>query len=151
MDIVMKVAKRSYVSNSDWIVRVKELLTKNRYMTAKDISDAFRVSENTVRRVIRQMRLNGIGVLATNRGYTLSEYATQSDDLYFIRWCFGRRMNEQITLIAARKDIIARWTREEDQKAMQSLLGSIDTGTKATERGIKLLQSDHLLSIRGGL
>jgi hypothetical protein len=149
--IIMSIVKRPYIRNEDWIKRVKDALTKKRYMKTSDLAECFHVSFFTIHRIIKLMRCNGIGILPSKKGYILSEFASQSDDLYFIRWCYGRRVNENITLNAARNDILSRWTRLEDRKAMKSLLGPIETGIDSVNKGLKLLQSDDLLSKKGGL
>jgi hypothetical protein len=84
------------------------------------------------------MRLNGIGVLPTKKGYVLAEFATKNDDVGFIRRCYGRRASDLISIQAAHTHINRRWKTVSDQTALKTLLGPLVIDL-SNSKGAKLL------------
>jgi hypothetical protein len=95
------------------------------YQNAYVLAEKMRVRACTVRRLVRLLRLRNIGILPGKNGYILSKYAKQSDDLYFIRRCYGHRANDYITLQAAKPDIDRRWNTIEGKKHIALLVDSL--------------------------
>jgi len=94
--------------------KVKDLLIKNNYISASEIAKHCGLSIVSIYRIIRYIKLEGIGVIPTKKGYVLSEFAQKSDDVGFIRRCLGRRTSDIISLRAMEKDIRTRWSSIED-------------------------------------
>jgi hypothetical protein len=104
--------------------KVKKALIENEYQTAKQLAERCHLRTCSIFRIIKNMRLNGIGVLPTKKGYVLSEFATKNDDVGFIRRCYGRRTSDMIAIQAARSDINRRWKGVE-QATLKTLLGPL--------------------------
>lgn len=121
------------------IKKVNTLLIENKYMQAQELAKRCHVKIFTIFRIIRLLRLKNIGVIATKNGYILSEFASQQDDVHFIRSCYGRRLSDYIAIQASKNDIDKRWKGEIDRKALAGLLGPIDINLGKISGGIKLL------------
>jgi biotin operon repressor len=91
-----------------------------------------------VRRLIRLLKMRGVGILPGRGGYILSAYADQRDDVFLIKKVYGRHASDVITISAARSDMEKRWRRPEDRRALQALLGPINIDLSNT-RSVKLL------------
>lgn len=104
------------------INKVKDLLIKNNYISAIEIAKHCKLSVFSIYRIIRFIRLEGIGIVPTQKGYILSEFAQKSDDVGFIRRCFGRRTSDIISLSAMEKDLCSRWGSVEDRNNLHNVL-----------------------------
>lgn len=126
------------------IGKVHGLLKDNDYLTADDIQKACRLSRWSVYQIIRHLRLDGIGIIPTKKGYILSEFARKNDDVHFMRRCFGRRTSDLIALSAAEQDITKRWRAVEDKNNINQVfkyLAINPNNTKRAENGLKYLLS----------
>lgn len=101
--------------------KVKDLLIKNNYISASEIAKHCGLSTISIYRIIRYIKLEGIGVIPTKKGYVLSEFAQKSDDVGFIRRCLGRRTSDIISLGAMEKDIRIRWSSVEDKNNLNNI------------------------------
>lgn len=124
--------------SEEMIKKVHTALIEHQYLTAKQLAEICRLRPCSIFRIVRKMRLNGIGVLPTRKGYILSELASKNDDVGFIRRCYGRRTSDFIAIAAARKDINSRWRSVEDSNALKTLLGPLTIDLTNT-KGSKLL------------
>lgn len=124
------------------VKKVHSLLTDKNYLTAKEICSALRIKPWTIYKIVRFLRLEGIGIIPTKKGYVLSESADKSDDVGFIRKCFGRRASDLIALNAAQADIQKRWHAVEDKNNINQVFKYLSLNPqnekKATD-GIKYL------------
>lgn len=124
------------------IKKVHDLLINNNYLTTNDLSKSCHLSRYTIYRIIRQLRLEGVGIIPTKNGYVLSESAQKSDDVGFIRRCFGRRTSDLIALHAAEKDISKRWKGVEDKNNINQVFKYLSlnpTNEKKAENGLKYM------------
>ena len=118
------------------INKVYKLLQENEYITSQEIIKKIKMAKGSVFRIIRLMRIKGIGVLSTRKGYVLSEFAKQRDDVYFIRMMYGRRASDMIAIQAALPHIKTRWHDEVDQRNFKSMLHPL---TSDLSKGMKIL------------
>ncbi len=127
------------VKTKEMITRVKRMLVDNEYMRAKDIGKKIRLCPSSVCRIIRIMRIEGIGVHATNKGYVLSEYAHKPDDVNFLRRLNGRRTSDVIAISAAERHIRRRWRSIESQRELKSIIGPLVGSPLALQRSASVL------------
>lgn len=124
--------------------KVKTILVENEYISAQELAKKCYCKPPTIYRIIRNLRLSGIGVIPTKNGYILSEFAKKSDDVGFIRRCFGRRTSDIIALGAIEKDVRLRWSGVEDKNNINNVLKYLSikpTNTEKAKVGIKYLLS----------
>ena len=93
------------------------VLTDNSYTTAKNMAASIGSSVGYVYTLVRKLREEGVGIIATRKGYILSEYAHKKDDVHFLRAINGRRTSDFIAMKAAMPDIKKRW-RGDKQNAL---------------------------------
>lgn len=127
---------KPYVKES--VAKVKSFLTDNDYMSAPQIAEKCGMKPCSVHRIIRFMRLSGIGVLTTNKGYILSEFAKKKDDVNFIRRLYGRRTSDYIAIKAAELDIQRRWKSLEEKSQLKSLIEPLSVDL-SNSKGMKVL------------
>lgn len=126
------------------VKKVHDLLTEHNYLTTTDIKNALRIKTWKIYQIVRYLRIEGIGIIPTKKGYILSESAQRSDDVHFIRKCFGRRTSDLIALNAAQADIETRWNAVEDKSNISQVfryLAVNPTNTNKAKEGIKYLLS----------
>jgi len=123
---------------AEMISRVQNLLMDNEYQSSRSIAERCHLKPTSVFRMIRIMRLSGIGVLTTNKGYVLSEYAKKTDDVNYLRRLYGRRNSDYIGLKAAEKDIQKRWNSISERQQLRLIFKplSVDIGNT---QGMKVL------------
>lgn len=129
------------------VKKLHDLLVEKNYLTTKDIMAALRISRQTIYRLIRYLRIEGIGIQPSTKGYVLSESACKQDDVHFMRRCFGRRTSDLLALQTAAPDIQNRWNAVEDKNNINQVLKYLSinpTNTNKANDGIKyLLSSVH--------
>lgn len=122
------------------VQRVKQvkrvLLETDVYLKATDIAEKLRVSTGTVYKVVREMRMQGIGVHSTNNGYVLSEYATKRDDVNLLRRVNGRRTSDFILINAAQGSINKRWNQSGHSQVLHKMISPLSP-TKSTFNFLK--------------
>jgi len=123
---------------AEMLSRVQKLLVDNEYQGAKDIAEKCHLKPTSVFRMIRIMRLNGIGVLTTNKGYVLSEYAKKTDDVNYLRRLYGRRTSDFIGLKAAENDIRKRWNSIVEKQQLSLIFRPLNVDIGNTQ-GMKIL------------
>lgn len=124
--------------------KVNTLLLENEYISALELAQKCKLCTGSIYRIIRNLRLEGVGIIPTKKGYILSSYAKKSDDVGFIRRCFGRRTSDIIALGAVEKDIRMRWSGVEDKNNINNVLKYLSikpTNTEKAKTGIKYLLS----------
>lgn len=129
------------------VKKLHNLLNENNYLSTKELTKKLNKSAPTIYRMIRYLRLEGIGIIPTRKGYVLSESANKQDDVHFIRRCFGRRTSDLLALQTAQSDIQNRWNAVEDKNNINQVLKYLSinpTNTNKANDGIKyLLSSVH--------
>lgn len=124
--------------------KVKTILIENEYISAWEIAKRCKLSVQSIYRIVRYLRLEGIGIIPTKNGYVLSEFAKKSDDVGFIRRCFGRRTSDVIALGAIEKDVRIRWSGVEDKNNINNIFKYLSikpTNTEKAKTGMKYLLS----------
>lgn len=124
--------------------KVNTLLIENEYISAQELAKHCHLGTGSIYRIIRMLRLNGVGIIPTKKGYVLSAYAKKSDDVGFIRFCYGRRTSDIVALGAAEKDIQLRWSGIEDKNNINNVfkyLAIKPTNFNKAQTGIKYLLS----------
>jgi DNA-binding transcriptional regulator GbsR (MarR family) len=119
--------------------KIQIILTEsNKHLSAKEIAIKCHMNISAVYSSIRKMRLSNIGILTTNKGYILSEFATKTDDVNFMRRLYGRRTSDYIALKAAEPHIAKRWSANpaELKSMMQPLMVDL-----SSSKGMKFLLS----------
>lgn len=106
----------------DLLKKIKTILIENEYVTADVLAQKCHLSTKSIYRAIRFLRIEGIGIIPTKKGYVLSEFAKKTDDVFFIRRCFGRRTSDIIALSAIEKDVRLRWSGVEDKNNINNVL-----------------------------
>jgi biotin operon repressor len=124
------------VSNS--VNKVKNALVDNEYQTARELADKCGMQPCSVYHVIRNMRVAGIGIMSTNKGYVLSEFAKKTDDVNFIRRLYGRRASDFIAISAAQRDIQKRWNTIEEKREFKLLVEPL-TVDISNSKGMRIL------------
>lgn len=120
--------------------KVKNALIENEYQTANELAEKCRMRPCSVYHIIRNMRVSGIGIMATNKGYVLSEFAKKTDDINFIRRLYGRRASDFIAISAAQPDIQKRWKTIEEKRELQLLVAPLSVDI-SNSKGMKILLS----------
>jgi hypothetical protein len=113
--------------------RIKDELTDHHYQTASTLAKKTGLSTNTIYRIIRQMRLDNIGVMPTHHGYVLSEFALKKDDVHLVRRLYGRRTGDFITMKSCEKDIRHRWNSVEERKLLQSMISPFSADLSSSQ------------------
>jgi biotin operon repressor len=128
--------------------KVKKLVKKGmsvlkdeEYVPAQVMSDKLGIPVTAVFRLIRYLRVEGIGVLTTPKGYILSEFAKKNDDVHFLRRLNGRRASDFIAIRAAEPDIRKRWNSVEDKRNLRLITAPLHVDLKAITDGAKILLS----------
>jgi len=128
--------------------KVKDLLKKGmgvlrdqHYVPAQDMSAKLGIPVSAVFRLIRLMRVEGIGVHTTPKGYVLSEFAKKNDDVHFLRRLNGRRASDFIAIRAAEPEIRKRWSSVEDRRSFRLITAPLHVDLKAITDGAKILLS----------
>lgn len=126
------------------INKVHDLLTNNNYLTAYELAKACHLKKWSVYAIIRYLKLEGVGIIPTRKGYVLAESAQKSDDVGFIRRCFGRRTSDLISLRAAEKYISQRWDAVTDKNNINQVFKYLSlnpTNEKKAKESVKYLLS----------
>lgn len=124
--------------------KVHTALLENNYQTAKQLAKHCNFQPCSIYRIVRMLRLQGIGVIPKKKGYVLSEFALKTDDVGFIRRCYGRRVSDFISIHAALKHINGRWKTLQDKSAMQQMLLPLSSNLM-TSKGMKILLTQSSL------
>lgn len=127
-------------STKEMFEKVKIYLLEHNYATASQIAEHCNLSDASVYRIIRMMRLDNIGVLVTPHGYILSEFAKKNDDVHFLRRLNGRRASDIIALTAAERHIRERWNAVSDRRALNLITAPLRTDLAAVNNGLKILR-----------
>jgi biotin operon repressor len=117
------------------------VLKDEEYVPAQVMSDKLGIPVTAVFRLIRYLRVEGIGVLTTPKGYILSEFAKKNDDVHFLRRLNGRRASDFIAIRAAEPDIRKRWNSVEDKRNLRLITAPLHVDLKAITDGAKILLS----------
>jgi biotin operon repressor len=127
------------------IKNIKDLLTDNHYCSAKDLASKCRLTPSAIYQLIRRMRIVGIGIMTTNKGYILSKYASKKDDVNYLRRLYGRRTSDFISIRAAENDIRSRWNTIQDSRNLKLLIQPLSVDlSKSKGMQILLTESDKL-------
>lgn len=113
------------VTTDGMVDKVHSFLVDFEYQTAGQLAERCGMKSCSIYRIIRIMRLRNIGVLTTNNGYVLAEYAKKKDDVNFMRRLYGRKVSDYIAAKAAERHIRRRWKsieQKEDLRLMMSPL-----------------------------
>ena len=128
-------------STVEMMNKVKSLLLENSYLPAEVIAEKCHLSLGSAYRIIRLMRIEGIGVHVTPKGYVLSEYARKQDDTHFLRRLNGRRVSDYIAISAAVPHIKKRWNALEDKRHLGLILGPLGADAKLLSVGLKSIKA----------
>ena len=129
-------------STIEMMKKVKNLLIETpNYLSAQDIAEHCNLSVSSVYRLIRMMRLEGIGIHVTPHGYVLSEFAEKKDDTHFMRRLNGRRTSDIIAIQAAAPHIKKRWSAVEDKKNMGIILAPLNSDIKLLDAGLESIKA----------
>jgi len=120
--------------------KINDLLCEFEYLSADEIADRCGMKAPSVYRAIRLMRLKNIGILTTNKGYILAEYAKKTDDVNFVRRLYGRKVSDYIAAKAAEPHITKRWKGIEQKKQLRLMMQPL-TVNIANSGGMKVLLS----------
>jgi hypothetical protein len=127
---------------------VRDMLKKTRdimkssdepHLTAMILAERMNLPVSTVYRLIRMMRVEGVGVHTTGKGYVLSEYATKRDDVNFMRRLNGRRTSDFFAMRASEPYIQKRWTSVEDRRNLLLIVAPLRVNLKSLDDGNKVL------------
>lgn len=94
------------------------------YFKTEVLAQKMRESFFTIRRLVKIMRLRNIGIMPTRQGFILSKYASQRDDVAFMRRINGHHAADCLALMATKEDIKERWSSLVDKKNVIKLLDS---------------------------
>ena len=125
----------------EMIGKIKSLLTEETgYLTAKQLGKKCNLCPGSIHRIIKIMRESGTGVIPTKVGYILSEFATKSDDVGFVRRLNGRRTSDFFSFKSAEPDIRKRWNSLEDKKVIEIAFRPFVSTTKSMlEQSLNIL------------
>ena len=125
----------------EMINRVKKELQDNEYMSAKQIAECIGLRVGSACRIIRLIRMQGIGVHTTKDGYILSSRARKTDDVGFLRRLNGRRTSDVIALTASEGSIKSRWNSVKDKRQLNLIVGPLAGNPARLQKGLKALIS----------
>jgi len=129
-------------STVEMMKKVKTLLLETpNYLSAQDIADECNLAVSSVYRIIRMMRLEGIGIHVTPHGYVLSEFAEKKDDTHFMRRLNGRRTSDLIAIQAAAPHIKKRWGAVEDKRNIGIIIAPLNADMKLLNAGIESIKA----------
>jgi len=126
------------VTTEGMVQKVYSFLVDNEYQTAEQLAKKCGMKPCSIYRIIRMMRLGSIGVLTTNRGYVLAEYARKTDDVNFMRRLYGRKVSDYISAKAAERHIMRRWKGIEQKEELRIMMGPLTADITRTS-GMKVL------------
>lgn len=125
----------------EMVKRVKRMLRDKEYMTSREIAGEIGMCQGSACRIIRMMRMQGIGVHTTKNGYILSSRARKTDDVGFLRRLNGRRTSDVIALSAAESSIKNRWRSLEDRTHLRLVVDPLAGNPSKLAEGMKVLVS----------
>ncbi len=126
---------------SEYVKLVQKMLLDNNYLKTEDIVSSIKISKESVYKIIREMRIQGTGVISTYKGYVLSKYAKKNDDVHFFRRLNGRRTSDMIAINAAKEDILLRWSSVEDKRNYSIIMNSLKSDVNSLNQGFRVLLS----------
>lgn len=121
------------------IPKIQSLLTENETLRAKDLAKRCHVTITQVYRAIKLMRKDGTGVMPVRGGYVLSRLATKKQDVMFMRRMLGRRASDNLSVLAAKPDMMSRWRSADDKRAFLSIVSPMTPNPKLLESGASVL------------
>ena len=133
---------------TEMLNKVKSTLIDNHYQTSIQLAEKTGMSRSRIWQLIRYMRLQGIGIIPTNKGYVLSEYAKKSDDVHLMRRLYGRRTSDFITIQACEKDIRGRWKSIQERKLLQDMITPFNADLSSSKgmRALTTCQDRYIVS-----
>ena len=102
-------------------IKIQSLLKDHTHLYAKEISEAIGLSNSAVWGLIRKLRIKGIGIMTTNKGYILADKASKADDINFLRRLHGRRASDLLAIQSCQGAIQKRWNSDSDRKLLLSM------------------------------
>lgn len=113
--------------------KIMKHLLDHEYSDSKTIAKKLGVSSGTVFRIIRVMRVRRIGILTTNKGYILSEFASKKDDVNFLRRLYARRLSDYHCVKAAEPTIKRRWKSIAEKQQLSLIFKPLDVDIGKTQ------------------
>lgn len=113
--------EKSIAKPHEGFVQVQSLLEDHTHMHAKEISKKTGLSEGAVWGIVRKLRIRGIGIMTTNKGYIMADKATKADDINFLRRLHGRRASDLLAIQSCQDAIKRRWHSNADRKLLLSM------------------------------
>ena len=131
---------------NEMMTKVKNILIDNDYQTSIDLSKKTGLSRSRVFQLIRKMRMSGVGVLPSKKGYILSEFASKADDVGFLRRIYGRRASDFISLKAASVDLNKRWKTQIEKQQLQLMIQPLSVDLSSSKGMTALLSADKKIN-----
>jgi hypothetical protein len=126
--------------NKDVLQKIYDSMIDNKYLSAQSLAKICNVSIYMIYKIIRDLRAQNIGVLSTNNGYILSEYATKKDDAEHVVRQAGKFASVQIAMYSAEQDFKIRWNDPNERKLLFSIVTPI-TRKPLDIKKLQILQS----------
>jgi hypothetical protein len=126
------------------VKKVHDILIKSEYVKSDELARQCHLNIWSIRLIIKYLRASGIGILPTNKGYILAEFAKVTDDVMFIRGIMGRRASDIMSIHAAEKHIRKRWNNikgKDNIKNVLEYLSPIQSKTETAQNSLKYLLS----------
>lgn len=128
-------------STKDMMKKVRDILIDtNGYVPAEELCKQTSMSPGSIYRIIRNLRLNGFGVIPTPKGYVAAEFAERKDDVHFLRRLSGMRAGAYIALRAAKPHIEHRWRGLEQKNQLRLILAPLSGNFDKITVSAKVLQ-----------
>jgi hypothetical protein len=135
------------VTKKDLGVKILDILEFDGHQTAQSLAAQCKVKKPSIYRTIRLLRegkaipgKGPIGVHPVRDGYVLSEKATPTDDVSFLRRLNGRRTSDYVALTAAQPSIVNRWSvLPGGLSDLKRICAPLIPSTRALNQGVKIL------------
>lgn len=129
-------------STKDQLKKLQNILLDNSYIKTSEICQKTKLCPGSVYRMIRMLREEKkIGIIPTKQGYVLAAFATQKDDVGFLRKLNGRRTSDWLALDAAKKHIGMRWNKVEERAQLLEITSPLTSNLPQLQYGLKLLSN----------
>lgn len=129
------------LKTADLAKKVHKQLVDNHYQTAGMLSEHLLVPVSSVYRAVRHLRIEGVGIWATNHGYVLTKYAKKSDDVNGLRKLNGRRVSDHIVVQAAIGDVEKRWNGITERQQLKAIVAPLRANLTQCKKGMQILLS----------
>ena len=123
----------------EMLQKANTILEEGMPINAKDLADKCGLKRSSGYRIVRLLKEEGIGIIPAKEGYVLAKHGHIKDDMHMLKRMLGRRLSDNLTLVAADKYIQQRWKGLKKEE-LKSILGPLHDKTSDLEHGLSIIR-----------